>query len=78
MEGADAPEGSEMTLNETYRVWLTTGSLAGRNSPANVKVVMMDGTVRRSLGWPDGWKNVYSIEVVGHPLSLTYYPDLGE
>ena len=67
-----------MTMAETYRVWLGTGSSAGRNSPANVKVVLMDGTIRRSLGWPDGWKNVFSIEVVGHPLSLTYYPDLGE
>ena len=43
-----------------------------------MKVVLMDGTIRRSLGWPDGWKNVFSIEVVGYPLSLTYYPDLGE
>jgi len=67
-----------MTLSETYRVWLQAPCPAGRNTPAKVKVVLMDGQVRLSRGWPDGWNNVFSIEVEGYPLSLTYYPDLGE
>jgi hypothetical protein len=76
MEGADAPERSEMKIAETHRVWLSAFA-DGRSIP-KIKVVLMDGQVRLCRGWPDGWGKVFSIEVEGYPLSLTYYPDLGE